>query len=155
MLPKNVHFFTDNIFRKVSSGQICPRFLRTCLSSIIVEILTIQKADPFPFFYRTLVTPPQKKILFWKREKLLNYAGTEPNTHMFPLTPISSLLRLPLAQSCRPLTHFWSPINRRSKVSSEIRSRSRSWAYDAPFGSRYPSDRERWQVAPPSGRPRH
>ena len=48
--PKNVHVFTDNIVRKVSSGQICPRFLRTCLSSNIVEVLTIQKADPFPYF---------------------------------------------------------------------------------------------------------
>ena len=47
---KNVQFFTDNIFRKVSSGQICPRFLRTCLSSNIVKISTIQKADPFPSF---------------------------------------------------------------------------------------------------------
>ena len=52
VLPKKyVHFFTDNIVRKVSSGQICPRFLRTCLSSNIVEVLTIQKADPFPYFF--------------------------------------------------------------------------------------------------------
>ena len=53
----------------MSSGQICSRFLRTCLSSIIVEILTIQKADPFPFFYRTLVTPPQKKKFILKKGK--------------------------------------------------------------------------------------
>ena len=48
--PKNVHFFTDNIVREVSSEQICPRFLPTYLSSNIVEIFTIQKADPFPSF---------------------------------------------------------------------------------------------------------
>ena len=47
---KNVHVFTDNIVRKVSSGKICPRFLRTFLSSNIDDILTIQKADRFPSF---------------------------------------------------------------------------------------------------------
>ena len=47
---KNVHLFTDNIVRKVSSGQICPHFLRTCLSSSIVDFLSLQKADPFSSF---------------------------------------------------------------------------------------------------------
>ena len=47
---KNVHFFTDNIVRKVSSGQICPRFLLTCLSSNFVDILST-KSRPFPFFF--------------------------------------------------------------------------------------------------------
>ena len=67
-LPKKyVHFFTDNIARKVSSGQICPRFLRTCLSSNIVDILST-KSRPFPFFFhRTLVTPPPLDILLLKK----------------------------------------------------------------------------------------
>ena len=83
---KNVHVFTDNFFRKVSSGQICPRFLRTYLSYNIVEVLTIQKADP-PLFYPL----PPKIFIVKKEKKTFNFAGTEPNTP--PLTPISSLLR--------------------------------------------------------------
>ena len=79
--PKqNVHVFTDNIVRKVSSEQICPRLLWTCLSSNIVEVLTIQKADPFPYFlYRALVNPPPPKIFIVKKGKnILLLLGPNP-----------------------------------------------------------------------------
>ena len=41
--PQKSTFFTDNIDRKVSLGQICPRFLRTCLSSILLRFCLNKK----------------------------------------------------------------------------------------------------------------
>ena len=87
---KNVHFFTDNIVRKVSSGQICPRFLLTCLSSNFVDILST-KSRPFPFFfYRPFVTPPSLDILLLKKKK--NCISLGPN----PILICAQYLRSPI-----------------------------------------------------------
>ena len=91
MLPKNVHFFTDNIVRKVSSGQICPRFLRTCMSSYIIGILS-KKRGPFPFFfYRTLVTPPPTGRFLLRNGKKFELRGDR--TRYSYLNPISGTHR--------------------------------------------------------------
>ena len=49
--PKNVHVFTDNIVRKVSSGQICPRFYGHVCLLILLRFWLYKKRTLSLIFY--------------------------------------------------------------------------------------------------------